>query len=114
MKAVRTVRNSEKQKDDYFDSGPLASILQGDPGARILDQALLLGNAEFTVSGMADGTGLSYKTVQSYLKHLGSIEWVIATRKMGNAQAYRFNIENHMNSFIKWATAYQKHRLADQ
>jgi DNA-binding transcriptional regulator GbsR (MarR family) len=108
------MRSSEKLKDEYFDSGPLASILQGDPGARILDQALLLGNAEFTVSGMADGTGLSYKTVQSYLKHLESIEWVIATRKMGNAQAYRFNVEKHMGNFIKWATGYQKRRLADR
>jgi len=27
---------------------------------------------------------------------------------MGNAQAYRFEIENHMNSFIKWGTEFQE------
>ena len=108
MRNVRT--NDQKMRNDYFDSGPLASILKGDAGARILDQALLLGNGEFTVSHMAEGTNLSYKTVQSYLKHLESIKWVTATRKMGNAQAYRFNVENHMSKFIKWATDYQKRR----
>ena len=96
-------------RDDYFDLGPLSSILRGDPGARILDQALLLGSGEFTISHMADGTNLSYKTVQSYLEHLQSINWVMKTRKMGNAQAYRFS-ENHMSEFIKWATNYQKRR----
>jgi len=96
-------------KDDYFDLGPLSSILRGDSAARILDQALLLGNGEFTISQMADGTKLSYKTVQSYLEHLQSIEWVTKTRKIGNAQAYRFNI-NHIGKFIKWATDYQKRR----
>lgn len=100
-------------RNDYFDAGPLATLLQGEKRARILDQALLLGNGEFTISGLADGTGLSYKTVQSYLKHLVSIGWVSETRKMGNAQAYQFEIGNHMDSFIKWGTEFQKWRKTD-
>jgi predicted transcriptional regulator len=107
---VRNVRTNRKVRNDYFDSGPLAALLPGEKRARILDQVLLLGNGEFTVSNLADGTGLSYKTVQSYLKHLEKIEWVSETRKMGNAQAYRFNIENHMSDFINWATDFQKWR----
>jgi DNA-binding transcriptional regulator GbsR (MarR family) len=99
-------------RDDYFDVGPLATIFRGEPKARVLDQALLLGSGEFTVSGLADGTGLSYKTVQAYLKHLERINWVTETRKMGNAQAYRFNVENHMSSFIRWATDFQRRRIA--
>ncbi len=110
---MRNVQLKENQGNEYFKAGPLAALLQGEPRARILDQALLLGNAEFTVSGLADGTNLSYKTVQSYLKHLESIEWVMATRKMGNAQVYRFNVENHMRNFIKWATDFQKRRFSD-
>ncbi len=112
---MRTLRNerSRETKDDYFDAGPLATIFSGEPKARILDQALLLGSGEFTVSGLADGTGLSYKTVQSYLKYLEKIRWVTETRRMGNAQAYRFNVENHMSSFIKWATDFQRRRFAD-
>ncbi|MGA2460728.1 MAG: hypothetical protein ABSF82_04845 [Candidatus Bathyarchaeia archaeon] len=29
------------------------------------------------------------------------------TRKLGNAQAYKFNAENHMTQLIKWATDFQ-------
>lgn len=101
-----------KGNSEYFDAGPLATLLQGEKKARILDQALLLGNGEFTISNLAEGTGLSYKTVQSYLKHLESIEWVVSSRKMGNAQTYRFNVENQMTNFIKWATDFQRHRFS--
>lgn len=106
-------KGRQRGDHEYFDAGPLATLLQGEKRARILDQALLLGNGEFTISHLADGTGLSYKTVQSYLKHLESIKWVAASRKMGNAQTYRFNVENHMNNFIKWATDFQKRRFSD-
>ena len=101
-------RNKSNGDEEYYDAGPLATLLQGEKRARILDQALLLGNGEFTVSTLAEGTGLSFKTVQSFLKHLESIGWVSETRKMGNAQAYRFEIKNHMSSFIKWGTEFQK------
>lgn len=107
---MRDVEKDHEVRDAYFDLGPLSSILRGDPKARILDQVLLLGSGEFTISHMADGTNLSYKTVQSYLEHLQSIKWVTKTRKIGNAQAYRFDV-NHMGKFIKWATDYQKRRI---
>jgi hypothetical protein len=32
---------------------------------------------------------------------------------MGNAQTYRFNVENHMSNFIKWATDFQRHRFSN-
>jgi len=110
---MRTKESKGKHDDNYFDAGPLATVLQGEPRARILDQALLLGNAEFTVSGLAEGTDLSFKTVKSFLEHLVALKWVIPTRKMGNAQAYRFNVENHMNNFIDWAIKFQKSRLTN-
>ena len=101
-------REKNNGDEEYYDAGPLATLLQGEKRARILDQALLLGNGEFTVSTMAEGTGLSFKTVQSYLKHLEDIGWVSETRKMGNAQAYRFEITNHMSNFVKWGAEFQK------
>ena len=110
---MRANESKGKRVDSYFDAGPLATIFQGEPRARVLDQALLLGNAEFTVSGLAEGTGLSFKTVKSFLEHLVDLKWVIATRKMGNAQAYRFDVENHMNNFIDWATKFQKIRITN-
>ncbi len=91
------------------DVGPMTTICGHTMGA-ILDQSLILGNLEFTVSGLAEATGLTYKTVRSCLSHLESMEsnpWVSRTRKIGNAQAFKFNVENHMSSFVKWATDYQ-------
>jgi len=109
---MRTMESKGKRDNSYFDAGPLATILQGEPKARILDQALLLGNAEFTVSSLAEGTNLSFKTVKMFLEHLAELKWVTPTRKMGNAQAYCFNVEDHMSDFIGWADKFQKSRLA--
>lgn len=110
---MRTQESKGKHDDSYFDAGPLATIFQGEPKARILDQALLIGNAEFTASILAEGTDLSFKTVKTFLEHLADLKWVTPTRRMGNAQAYRFNVENHMSDFIIWATSFQKSRLAN-
>jgi hypothetical protein len=110
---MRTGGSKGRRDDSYFDAGPFATVLEGERKARILDQALLLGDAEFTVSGLAEGTDLSFKTVKSFLEHLVDLKWVIATRKMGNAQAYCFNVENRMNTFIDWATKFQKSRLTN-
>lgn len=93
----------------YFNAGPLATILMGDPKARILDQAMLIGNGEFTVSTIAEGTDLTYKTVKEYLRHLQELGFVETTRQLGNAQAYRFNM-NHMNALIQFGTQYQQER----
>jgi len=76
---------------------------------RILDQSLLLGKLEFTVSTIADGTDLTYKTVKTYLAHLQKIGFVLPTRKLGNAQAYRFDI-NHMTDLIQWGSRFQTMR----
>jgi len=100
------VRASER--DEYFDAGPFVTVMgSGIPMARILDQSLLLGSAEFTVSIIADGTGLTFKTAKNCLEHLRELGWVAATRKLGNAQAYKFNAENHMSQLIRWATDFQ-------
>ena len=106
MMMVEAVRASEK--DEYFDAGPFVTVMgRGIPMARILDQSLLLGSAEFTVSIIAEGTGLTFKTAKNCLKHLQDLRWVSTTRKLGNAQAYKFNAENHMSQLIKWATDFQ-------
>jgi DNA-binding transcriptional regulator GbsR (MarR family) len=76
--------------------------------ARVLDQSLFLGRLEFTASILAEATGLTYHTIKSCLKHLQSINWVTATRMLGNAQGYKFNVENHMSGIVKWAYEYQR------
>ena len=79
--------------------------------ARVLDQSLLLGNMEFTTSILAEGTGLTFKTIASCLERLQRMDWVVPARQIGNAQAYRFNT-NHMDELIKWGTEFQAARRA--
>ena len=60
-------------------------------------------------STIAEGTDLTYKTAKEYLAYLQKIGFVQATRKLGNAQAYRFNM-NHMNGLIQFGRQYQNER----
>ena len=107
------LRGSERGKDEYFDAGPFAAVMgKRIPMARILDQSLFLGSAEFTTSILADGAGITFKTAHNCIDHLQKLGWVTGTRKLGNAQAYRFNAENHMSQLIKWATDFQLARNA--
>jgi len=104
-------RQMSKPVNDRIGVGPM-TLICGSAIGRILDQSLLLGKLEFTVSILAEATGLTYKTVKSCLKRLEGIKWVVPTRRLGNAQAYSFNI-NHMSGFIKWATEFQMANLHD-
>ena len=99
-----------KKKTEY-EEGPFSQVLGKIAIARVLDQSLFIGRLEFTVSILAEATGLTYHTIKSCLKHLQSINWVTPTRMLGNAQAYKFNVENHMRGIVNWAYDYQRSQL---
>lgn|GEM_PF-795037 len=90
--------------------GPLTNLF-GDPHgraiARVLDQSVLVGNMEQTVRMLADSTELDYKTVQSSLERLERLGLVKKGRKVGNAQTYRFNVENHLHDLVNFARKMQ-------
>jgi DNA-binding transcriptional ArsR family regulator len=90
--------------------GPLTSLF-GDPHgraiAKVLDQSVLVGNMEQTVRMLADSTELDYKTVQSSLRRLEGLGLVKKGRKVGNAQTYRFNVENHLHDLVNFARRMQ-------
>ncbi len=92
-----------------FTQGPLYVVFK-NPIARVLDEARIVGNMEQTVSMLSDATKLDYKTVQSALEHLMRLGLVQPTRKVGNAQAYRFNVENKLHSLLDWAGQLQHGR----
>lgn len=102
-KMVRRVNSSM----EYATSGPLTRIFES-PVARIMDQSLLVGNMEQTVSMLAESTNLSFKTVQKAVKKLESLGVMSPTRKVGNAQAYKFNVECEIHKLVDWATEFQK------
>jgi hypothetical protein len=84
-----------------FSQGLLYSAFK-NPVARVLDEARIVGNMEQTVSMLSESTRLDYETVQSALEHLTKLGFAEPTRKVGNAQTYKFNIENQLHSRMDW------------
>ena len=93
-------------KDNYEPAGPLSSVFSS-PEARVLDQAFLVGNMKQTIPMLEESTGLSFKTVQKVLQRLSGKGLVVPAGKIGNAQAYQFEVENELRELIEWATKYQ-------
>ena len=91
-------------------TGPLTSLF-GDPHgraiARVLDQSILVGNMEQTVRMLADSTDLDHKTVQSSLRKLEGLGLVKKGRKVGNAQTYKFSVENRLHDLVSFARKMQ-------
>jgi len=90
--------------------GPFTAIFQ-NPIARVLDQSLIVGNMEQTISMLAESTNLSFKTVQTVIKKLERLGFVRETRKIGNAHAYRFDVTNDLHELIQCAQNLQIKRL---
>ena len=90
--------------------GPLTNLFgnpQGRAIAKVLDQSIIVGNMEQTVRMLAESTSLDYKTVQKSLKRLEKCGFVRKSRKVGNAQTYRFNVENHLHDLVSFARKMQ-------
>ena len=102
-------RKDSKDSEEYATRGPFASIF-GGPVARLLDQALIVGKMEQTISILAESTNLSYKTTKAALEKLEKVGFVAQTRKIGNAQAYRFLVENHMSGLLACGAEFQRNR----
>jgi hypothetical protein len=100
IKESENMESRIEEKGDYV--GPFAAVF-GNPTAKVLDQCLIVGNMEQTISMLAESTDLSYKTVLTVVEKLESLGFMVATRKIGNAQAYRFEVENHLNELIQCA-----------
>jgi hypothetical protein len=105
------LKGNEKKIDseEYATRGPFSSIF-GGPIARLFDQALLVGNSEQTISLLSESTNLSYKTTKEALMKLVRLGFVIPTRKIGNAQAFKFHVENHMSSLLECGAKFQRER----
>ena len=86
---IQLLNKKSKDAEEYATRGPFASIF-GGPVARLLDQALIVGNMEQTITILAESTNQSYKTTKTALEKLEKMGFVAPTRKIGNAQAYRF------------------------
>jgi hypothetical protein len=97
------------EAEEYATRGPFSSIF-GGPIARLFDQAYIVGNSEQTISMLAESTNLSYKTTKEALMKLVNMGFVVATRRIGNAQAYKFHVENHMSSLLACGAEFQKER----
>ncbi|MGA2790295.1 MAG: hypothetical protein ABSF00_05960 [Candidatus Bathyarchaeia archaeon] len=81
--------------------GPFTQVF-GGPVARVLDQARIVGNMEQTVPMLAESTGLTFKTVQKAIGKLVKYGFVKRSRKISNAQTYRFDVENDLHELLAW------------
>ncbi len=91
-------------------NGPLTSLFgipQGRVIAKVLDQSILVGNMEQTIRMLADSTNLDYKTIQKSLMFLEKRGLVAKSRKVGNAQTYKFTVENHLHDLVNFARKMQ-------
>jgi len=82
--------------------GPLTQVF-GGPVAKVLDQAMYVGEMEQTIPILVESTGLTFKTVQKAVKRLNQLGLVKRSRKVGNAQTYRFDVRNDLHELIFWA-----------
>lgn len=98
-------------KDEIYATSGIFTTIFGGPIARVLDQSLIVGNMEQTISMLAESTNLSYKTAKTALERLIELGFVTETRKIGNAQAYRFEVENDLHNLIECAQHLQFERL---
>ncbi len=94
------------RKPDIVTDGPFHSLFGGTV-AKVLDEARVVGNMEQTVSMLSRSTKLDYKTVQTALDRLAKHRMVLKSRRVGNAQTYRFNVENDLHSLLDWAAEFQ-------
>lgn len=99
-------------EEEYATAGPFTSIF-GNPIARVLDQSMIVGKMEQTISMLAESTNQSYKTVEKAIRRLEGMGLLSFSRKIGNARAYRFEVENHLSELIEVAQKIQLSRTME-
>ena len=82
--------------------GALTQVF-GGPTAKVLDQAMYVGDMEQTIPMLVESTGLTYKTVQKAVAKLNRLGLVKRSRKVGNAQTYRFDVRRDLHELVVWA-----------
>jgi len=108
------MKNQEKRRidpaapadEEYATFGPLTRIFD-NPTARVLDQSLIVGRMEQTIKMLVESTNLSYKTVAKEVKRLVGLGLMEPSRRVGNAQTFQFNVDNHLSSLIQCAQKMQ-------
>jgi predicted transcriptional regulator len=83
----------------------------GGPIAKVLDQAMYVGNMEQTIPVLVQSTGLTYKTVQKAVTKLNRLGLVKRSRRVGNAQTYRFDVGKDSHELVTWAERLKIERL---
>jgi DNA-binding transcriptional regulator GbsR (MarR family) len=82
--------------------GPFTQVF-GGPVAKVLDQAMYVGDMEQTIPLLVESTGLSFKTVQRAIRQLNKFGMIKKSRKIGNTRTYRFDVGSDLHELIMWA-----------
>ena len=89
--------------------GPFTLVF-GGPVAKVLDQTMYVGSMEQTVRMLSESTGLTYKTVQKAVLKLEKMKLMRRSRRVGNAQTYRFDTRHDLHELIHWAENFRPNR----
>ena len=57
---------------------------------------MYVGEMEQTIPMLVESTGLTFKTVQKAVNQLNHLGLMKQSRKIGNAQTYRFDVKNDL------------------
>ena len=71
-------RDEPKDSEEYATRGPFTNIFDGAI-ARLLDQAIIVGNMEQTITILAESINQSYKTTKAHLRNLE--KWALSRRQ---------------------------------
>lgn len=82
--------------------GPL-TVVFGGPVAKVLDQALYVGNMEQTIPMLAESTGLDYTTVKLAVERLKKCRLIKPSRRIANARSYRFDVKGNLRELLNWS-----------
>jgi DNA-binding transcriptional regulator YhcF (GntR family) len=64
---------------------------------------MYVGSMEQSIRMLSESTGLTYKTVQKAVRKLEKMKLMKRSRKVGNAQTYRFDTRYDLHELIHWA-----------
>ena len=92
--------------------GVLATVFGGSI-AKVLDQAMYVGDMEQTIPTFVESTGLSFETTQKAVLKLNKLGLVKRSRRIGNTHPYRFDAGNDLRELISWAEKVKVNRIRD-
>lgn len=94
-----TLKDESLSKKKVLKKGPLESMFPCSE-SKILDFLVTFQDYDYSISDIADNSGVGFKTTLGIIKHLEKQNVVINTRKVGRAIMYKLNLDSKQSQSI--------------